>query len=55
MFNIMAYLVICGAGFIGSHIARQVVRLGRSVKVVDNLSSGSLKTWRILYKVIHVT
>jgi nucleoside-diphosphate-sugar epimerase len=34
-------LVTGGAGFIGSHITERLVALGHSVRVVDNLSTGS--------------
>jgi nucleoside-diphosphate-sugar epimerase len=34
------YLVTGGAGFIGSHLVDELVRLGHSVKVLDNLSTG---------------
>lgn len=34
-------LVTGGAGFIGSHLARRLVRDGMSVRVLDNLSSGN--------------
>ena len=34
------YLVTGGAGFIGSHLAEELVRRGRAVRVVDNLSTG---------------
>lgn len=37
----MKCLVTGGAGFIGSHVAEQLVRDGHDVRVVDNLSSGS--------------
>ncbi len=37
------YLVTGGAGFIGSHISRALVRRGDTVRVLDNLSSGSLE------------
>jgi UDP-glucose 4-epimerase len=36
----MRYLITGGAGFIGSHIAEEVVRRGHSVTVLDDLSSG---------------
>ena len=35
-------VVTGGAGFIGSHISRGLLRRGRAVRVVDNLSSGRL-------------
>ena len=34
------WLVTGGAGFIGSHIAEELVRRGRRVRVLDNLSTG---------------
>ncbi len=34
------YLVTGGAGFIGSHLAEELVRRGESVRVIDNLSTG---------------
>jgi len=39
----MAVLITGGAGFIGSHLAEQLLRDGQEVTVVDNLSTGSLK------------
>jgi nucleoside-diphosphate-sugar epimerase len=37
------WLVTGGAGFIGSNIVSELVRRGRRVRVLDNLSTGSLK------------
>ena len=34
------YLVTGGAGFIGSHLAEELVRRGHRVRVVDNLITG---------------
>jgi nucleoside-diphosphate-sugar epimerase len=35
-------VVTGGAGFIGSHIVEELVKLGWKVKIIDNLSSGSM-------------
>src|SRR3954463_7426491 len=35
-----AYLVTGGAGFIGSHLAEELVRRGHHVRVVDSLITG---------------
>ncbi|MBI3009203.1 MAG: SDR family NAD(P)-dependent oxidoreductase, partial [Candidatus Omnitrophica bacterium] len=36
-------LVTGGAGFIGSHIAKKLVKMGIKVVVIDNLSMGNMK------------
>jgi len=41
--NVANCLVTGGAGFIGSHLATRLVRDGHRVRVLDNLSTGSLK------------
>ncbi len=38
----MKYLVTGGAGFIGSHLAQELLELGHEIIIVDDLSSGSL-------------
>ena len=38
----MRALVAGGAGFIGSHICKRLVKEGNEVVAVDNLSNGSL-------------
>lgn len=37
------FLITGGAGFIGSHLVRRIVRSGGLVRVVDNLSTGNLE------------
>lgn len=39
------YLVTGGAGFIGSHIAERLVKRGDSVRVYDNLSTGTTENF----------
>ena len=34
------YLVTGGAGFIGSNIAEELLRLGHEVRIIDNFSTG---------------
>ena len=37
------YIVTGGAGFIGSNIAKELIKRGETVKVIDNLSTGFSK------------
>lgn len=41
-FRMKHYLITGGAGFIGSHLAEELLRRGNSVHVVDDLSTGSI-------------
>lgn len=40
-FKIKKFLVTGGAGFIGSHIVKELVKRSHQVKVIDNLSTGN--------------
>jgi UDP-glucose 4-epimerase len=44
----MRYLITGGAGFIGSHLAEELLRRGHEVSVVDDLSTGSINNIRHL-------
>ncbi len=44
----MRYLITGGAGFIGSHLAEELLRRGHEVLVVDDLSTGSINNIRHL-------
>ena len=46
----MRNLITGGAGFIGSHLAEELLRLGEKVTVIDNLSTGSIKNIEHLKK-----
>lgn len=39
----MRYIITGGAGFIGSHLAEELVRRRKKVVVIDNLSTGNIK------------
>lgn len=45
----MKILVTGGAGFIGSHICHELIRLGHSVICIDNLSSGKVDNIRDIF------
>ncbi len=38
-----SYLVTGGAGFIGSHLAEELLRRGERVRIVDSLITGKRK------------
>lgn len=38
-----SYLITGGAGFIGSHLAEELVRRGEKVRILDNFDSGTLE------------
>ncbi len=44
----MRYLITGGAGFIGSHLSEELLRLGHEVFMVDDLSTGSINNIRHL-------
>src|SRR5205085_6649070 len=44
----MKYLITGGAGFIGSHLAEELLRRGDEVFVVDDLSTGAIENIRHL-------
>ena len=44
----MRYLITGGAGFIGSHLADELLARGHSVHVIDDLSTGSIENIRHL-------
>ena len=44
----MRYLITGGAGFIGSHLAEELLDRGHSVHVLDDLSTGSVDNFREL-------
>ena len=44
----MRYLITGGAGFVGSHLAEQLLQLGHEVFVIDDLSTGTIHNIRHL-------
>ncbi|MCX6768299.1 MAG: GDP-mannose 4,6-dehydratase, partial [Candidatus Micrarchaeota archaeon] len=50
----MKILVTGGAGFIGSHIAEELVNHKQDVRILDNFSAGKLKNIRHFEKKIEL-
>lgn len=44
-------LITGGAGYIGAHVAKQLLEQGEEILIVDNLSTGSLKTLETLQSI----
>ena len=44
----MRYLITGGAGFIGSHLAEELLGRGHEVHVLDDLSTGAIENIRHL-------
>src|SRR4051795_12796967 len=44
----MRFLITGGAGFIGSHLAEELLRRGHAVHVLDDLSTGAIENIRHL-------
>jgi UDP-glucose 4-epimerase len=42
------YLITGGAGFIGSHLAEELLRRGHAVHAMDDLSTGAMENIRQL-------
>mgnify|MGYP001064898383 CR=1 FL=1 len=47
----MSILITGGAGYIGSHVAKQLLLEGRDLVILDNLSTGSQRTLDTLMKI----
>ena len=50
----MNYLVTGGAGFIGSNIVAELVRLGEKVRVLDNFSTGKKTNLEAFSSIVEV-
>lgn len=51
--TVYSWLVTGGAGFIGSHLVKELVRQGQKVVVLDNLSGGKLENLATVQDKIH--
>lgn len=49
----MKYLVTGGAGFIGSHIAQTLLENGKTVRILDNFSTGKRENLQVLTQRFH--
>lgn len=46
------YIIVGGAGFIGSHIVEKLIKQKKKVVVIDNLSTGRIENIKHLLKKI---
>ena len=53
-YNNKKVLVTGGAGFIGSHIVEELVKIGAKVKVLDDLSSGNINNLKNVFSHINL-
>jgi nucleoside-diphosphate-sugar epimerase len=44
------YLITGGAGFIGSHIVRELLNMGEAIRVLDNFSTGKRENIALLLR-----
>jgi len=54
----MKYLLLGGAGFIGSHLAKKLISLGNNVTIIDNLSTSIKPNFNVTFieaNIIHIS